>query len=233
MILLKLNSLINIPIYIGSATSYRQKKFINYIYKKYNNKYFFNIFIILKYLSKAYLYLYILSKYNRSLLFLNSSIKNFNLIKSLANLTNNFYINFFYKIDFLFNWIMFKNKLILLKWLKQLYTFYLKYLFNYLPYNLLIKLYYIYINILKKFGGLEYMQKLPENIFICNSYSNYLYKNLNLKNFLIISIVDINNENTLKNISVRIIGNNKSYLAIKFIFNILLTALLHGSLFNK
>ncbi|PIL95803.1 putative ribosomal protein S2, partial (apicoplast) [Toxoplasma gondii COUG] len=50
---------------------------------------------------------------------------------------------------------------------------------------------------------------------------------------LIISIVDINNENTLKNISVRIIGNNKSYLAIKFIFNILLTALLHGSLFNK
>ncbi|PFH30582.1 putative ribosomal protein S2 (apicoplast) [Besnoitia besnoiti] len=232
MILLKLNSLITTPIYIGS-TVYRKKKFTNYIYKKYNNKYIFNIFLILKYLSKAYLYLYILSKYNRSLLFVNFSIKNFNLIKSLANLTNNFYINFFYKIDFLFNWIMFKNKLILLKWLKQLYTLYLKYLFMYLPYNLLIKLYLIYINISKKLDGVEYMQKLPENIFICGYNYNNLYKNLNLKNFLIISIIDINNENMLKNISIKILGNSQNYLAIKFIFNILLTALLHGSLFNK
>lgn len=230
MILFKLNSLITTPIYIGHSI-YKNKKIKSYIYKKYNNKYLFNIFLILKYLSQAYLYLYILSKYNKSLLFLNFSIKNLILIKSLANITNNFYINFSSNIDFIVNWIMFKNKLILLNWLKQLYTLHIKYLFNYLPYNLIIKLYIIYINLLKKFKGIEYMKILPENIFIINSNSSILYKSLKLKNLIILSIIDTNN--FIQNISIKIIGNNKNYMVNKFIFNIVLTALLHGSLFNK
>ncbi|PHJ25386.1 ribosomal protein (apicoplast) [Cystoisospora suis] len=230
MILFKLNSLITTPIYIGHSIC-KNKNIKYYVYKKYNNKYFFNIFFILKYLSQAYLYLYILSKYNKNILFLNFSIKNIILIKSLANITNNFYINFSYNIDFIVNWIMFKNKLILFNWLKQLYTIYLKYLFNYIPYNLIIKLYIIYRNLLKKFEGIEYMKILPENIFIINSNLSSLYKNLKLKNLIILSIIDTNN--FIQNISVKIIGNNKNYIVNKFIFNIVLTALLHGSLFNK
>lgn len=225
MILFTLTSLIKNPIYIGHNIKNSNK----YIYKKYNNKYLINIYLILKYLSQAYLYFYKLSKYNSNILFLNFSIKNFFLVKSIASITNNFYINFTSKIDFIFNWFMFKNKLILLNWLEKVYTFYLKYLFIYLPFNLIIKLYNIYTNLLNKFRGIRYMKKLPENLFIINSNFNFLSKILKLKNLIIISIVDTNNN--LHNIPVKILGNDENYLVIKFIFNILLTALLHGTLF--
>lgn len=225
MILFTLTSLIKNPIYIGHNIKNSNK----YIYKKYNNKYLIDIYLILKYLSQAYLYFYKLSRYNSYILFLNFSIKNFFLVKSIASITNNFYINFTSKIDFLFNWIMFRNKLILLNWLEKIYTFYLKYLFIYLPFNLIIKLYNIYTNLFNKFRGIKNMKKLPENLFIINSNSSFLSKMLKLKNIIIISIVDTNNN--LDNIPVKILGNDENYLVIKFIFNILLTALLHGTLF--
>ena len=207
----------------------------NYFNKKffYNNinKYIIEIFYILNFLNIIYLYIYKYISLKQKILLSTNYIQYIYILKLITILTTNYYISNNIYSGIFSNWIFFKKKLIIYKWLK--YFFFI---------NLIIKnnyknifyiyyiLYFLYLKLKLKYHSLKNLNNLPNIlIFIYLNNNKYLKEILKLnKNIIIIN----NNTNKLYyNNIIQININNKNNNIIYFILKIITTAIYHGILY--
>lgn len=206
--LLNINFLLKKKIFLNKKNKYNINS--RYIIYRYKDILVLNLIFILKYLYLTYNYMYIINKYKKKLLFVNNYKFTCNFIQYFSNITNNFYISTF-NHSFFTNWKETKSKLIILKWLLNLF----KYHFNIGDNLELKKLFLLYIKLLHNYIGIYNLKFIPSNLFYIN-YSKTIF----IKNKIILSLFNVN-ENTDKFNKLIIPCNNKNLHSIKYIFLIL------------
>lgn len=204
---LNINSLIKKNFFLNKKNKYN--KINKYIFYIYNDILLLDMVFIIKYLYIIYNYIYLVNKYKNKLLFINKYNITCNFIQCFSNITGNFYISTF-KLNNLTNWKKTKYKLIVLKWLLNIFKHYKNNNFNI---NLgLKKLFNIYIILLTNYIGLYNINFIPKSIFYINYYKKYF-----IKNKIIISLSNVNNKENISN-SIMLPCNNKNLHSIKYIF---------------
>lgn len=188
-----------------------------------------DLIVLLNSLSLLYVYLVNYSLLKQKILMTTTYTQQLNTLKYISCLSSNYYISSTLTSGLFTNWKVLKKQILLYKWLD--YFFFI---------NLTLKkkkgtiltlyntLYILYLKLKLKYTGIKEVNLIPKTILFLNKINTTFLKEaitLN-KNIILINTKKINSSLA----SIQLITKNTNYYTLKFILNIITTAILHGTL---